>query len=343
MDADTVYALNVGAFKSTDGGKTFQPNAVQSHSDNHDLWINPKNNKAMIEGNDGGATVTTTGTTWTGQDTQPTAEIYRLEVDTRWPYWVYGAQQDNSTIAVPSQGSDTPYQVGGGESGFIAVDPRDYNIVYAGNYGGTLSRLDRKINLSESIRVYADMQTGQRAADMKYRFQWNTPILISPHTPDVVYTTSQHVHRSTNKGQDWQTISPDLTRNEKRHQQYSGGEGITRDSTGVEVYGTIFALQESLIAPGLLWAGSDDGLVHISRDNGKTWVNVTPKDWPEGCINSIDPSVHDPGRAVVAMYRYRQGDMKPYLYETNDYGKTWKRIADGTNGIPATVLHARRA
>ena len=335
VDADTVYVLNVGAFKSTDGGKTFGSAGIQSHSDYHAIWINPLNNKAIVVGNDGGGTVSTTGTSWTPQNNQITSEIYRLTVDTRWPYWVYGAQQDNSTIAVPSQGTETPYQVGGGESGHIAVDPRDYNIVWAGNYGGTISRIDRKFNVSDNAKVYADLETGQRTADMKYRFQWNSPIKISPHNPDVVYTMSQYVHRTRNGGVDWEVISKDLTRNDKRRQNYSGGEGITRDSTGVEVYGTIFAFEESPSTPGLLWAGSDDGLMHISRDNGKTWTNITPAGWPEGCINTIDLSAHDPGRAHIAMYRYRQGDFTPYLYQTSDYGKTWKRIADGTNGIPA--------
>ena len=343
VEVDTVYALNVGAFKSTDGGKTFQPNAIQSHSDHHDLWINPQNNKAMIGGNDGGATVTVNASPWTPQNNQPTSELYRLTVDTRWPYWVYGAQQDNSTIAVPSSNQGETYAVGGGESGHIAVDPRDFNIIYAGNYGGTMSRSDRRFGVSENVRVYADSQTGQRAADMKYRQQWNAPIKISPHNPDVVYTTSQFVHRTTNAGLDWAVVSPDLTRNDKRRQDYSGGEGITRDNTGVEVYSTIFAFEESTTTPGLLWAGSDDGLIHVSRDNGKTWTNVTPKDWPEGCINSIDPSVHDPGRATVAMYRYRQGDFTPYLFQTNDYGKTWRRIADGKNGIPNWHFTTRRA
>ena len=333
VDVDTVYGLNVGALKSTDGGKTFQGGAIQSHGDHHDLWINPLNNKAMIGGNDGGATVTVNGSPWSGENTQPTAEIYRLAVDTRWPYWVYGAQQDNSTIAVPSSNQGETYAVGGGESGHIAVDPRDFNIIYAGNYGGTMSRSDRRFGTSENVRVYADSQTGQRAADMKYRQQWNAPIKISPHNPDVVYTTSQHVHRTTNGGLDWTVVSGDLTRNDKKKQDYSGGEGITRDNTGVEVYGTIFAFEESPTTPGLLWAGSDDGLIHVSRDNGKTWTRSVT-DWPEGCINSIDPSVHDPGRATVAMYRYRQGDFTPYLYQTNDYGKTWRRIADGKNGIP---------
>jgi photosystem II stability/assembly factor-like uncharacterized protein len=332
-DVDTVYGLNTGALKSTDGGKTFQSAGVQSHGDYHDIWVNPNDNTKIIVANDGGAGITT-GQGWSPQDNQPTAELYRLTVDNRWPYWVYGAQQDNSTIAVPSQGPGEPYGVGGGESGHIAVDPRDPNVVYAGNYGGTISRQDRGRGLGENVRVYADMQTGQRAADMKYRFQWNAPIRISPHNPDVVYTTSQHVHRTTNAGVDWEVISPDLTRNDKRRQDYSGGEGITRDSTGVEVYSTIFAFEESPAQAGLLWAGSDDGLVHISRDNGRTWTNITPPGAPEGVVNVIDLSAHNPGRAHIAMYRYRQADFTPYIYQTNDYGATWRRIADGRNGIP---------
>jgi photosystem II stability/assembly factor-like uncharacterized protein len=340
VDVDTVYGLNVGAMRSTDGGKTFGGAGIQSHSDYHHLWINPNNNAIKVVANDGGAAVTT-GEGWSGQDNQPTAEMYRVSVDTRYPYWVYGGQQDNSTIGVPSQGNDEPYSMGGGESGYVAVDPRRSTLNYAGNYGGTLQRIDRENGMSENVRVYADSQTGQRAADMKYRFQWNNPIKISWHTPDVVYTTSQVVHRTTDGGANWDVISPDLTRNDKRRQQYSGGEGITRDNTGVEVYATIFAFEESPTTPGLLWAGSDDGLVHVSRDNGKTWNNVTPADWPEGTINTIDPSDHDPARAFVVMHRYRMGDFTPYIWRTDNYGQTWTRIADGTRGIPNT--HFTRA
>ncbi len=334
VEVDTVYALNVGAFRSTDGGMTFGSAGIQSHSDYHDLWINPTNNALKVVANDGGAAVTT-GQGWSGQDNQPTSEMYRASVDNRYPYYVYGGQQDNNTSGVSSANTDFIPSMGGGESGHVAVDPRDANVSYAGNYGGTINRIDRNKGLSENVRVYADSQTGQRAADMKYRFQWNAPIRISWHNPDVVYTTSQVVHRTTDHGANWDVISPDLTRNDKRRQQYSGGEGITRDNTGVEVYATIFAFEESPTTPGLFWAGSDDGLVHVSRDNGKTWTNVTPADWPEGTINTIDPSDHDPGRAFVVMHRYRVGDFTPYIWRTDDYGKSWTRIADGTNGIPA--------
>ena len=337
---DTVYALNTGFYRSTDGGRTFQAYSVP-HGDNHDLWINPNNPQIMVNANDGGANVSFTGaTTWTDQMSQPTAEFYRVTVDDQWPYRVYGAQQDNSTASVSSGGGGRGgaagfYAVGGGESGHIAVDPRNPDIVYAGSYGGTISRVDVGKGLSESIRAWPDLQTGLRAADMKFRFQWNAPIRLSPHNPDVVYHTSQVVHRSMDQGRSWEVISPDLTRNDKSKQDYSGGEGITRDSTTVEVYDTIFAFEESPQTPGLLWAGSDDGLVHISRDDGKTWTNITPREMPEwGCVNMIDLSAHDPGRAHIAVYKYRQNDFSPYIFQTSDYGKTWRRLTTGANGIP---------
>ncbi len=349
VDADTVYALNTGLYKSTDGGRTFQGFAFGccdddvAHSDNHDLWINPTNPQVMIDANDGGAIVSLNGgTSWSSNTNQPTAEIYRVTVDTRFPYRVYGAQQDNSTISVPAYkptkwwGESHWYSVGGGESGHIAVDPRNPDIVYAGSIGGSITRIDTSTRIVESIRAYPDAQIGQRAADLKYRFQWNAPIRISPHDPDVVYHTSQHVHRTRDGGRTWTVISPDLTRNDKSKQDYSGGRGITRDSTSVEVYGTVFALEESPHKAGVLWAGTDDGLVHISQDSGKTWQNITPKESPEwGCVNMIDLSAHDPGRAHIAVYKYRQNDFTPYIFQTNDYGKTWRRLTDGKNGIPA--------
>ncbi|HYT73285.1 MAG TPA: hypothetical protein VEL79_00930 [Vicinamibacterales bacterium] len=336
QQADTVYAVNTGALKSTDGGKTWQA-LNPPHGDNHDFWINPTNNQILINSNDGGANISTDGgRTWSTQNNQPTAELYRIETDTRWPYGVYASQQDNSNIAVPSQGPGDTFSVAGGESGYIAVDPRNANIIYAGNYGGTIERTDRSSGVSESVRVYADEETGQRAADMKYRFQWDAPIRMSPHNPDVVYTTSQYVHRTSDGGQTWEVISPDLTRNDKTKQDYAGGKGITRDDTGVEVYDTIFAFEESPVTPGLLWAGTDDGLLHLSRDNGKTWQKITPTGLPDwSTINVIDLSPKNAGRAIVTAYRYMLNDFTPYVYLTNDYGKTWKRIADGNNGIPA--------
>ena len=336
VDVDTVYALNTSAYRSTDGGKTFGGAGINLHGDNHDLWINPTNNKTMIESNDGGAGISVNGGAWSTQNNQMTEEIYRIDVDTRWPYWVYGAQQDNSSVGVPSSNVGEYIEAGGGESGYLAVDPRNANVNYAGNYGGFLTRNDRYAGISENVRVYADSETGQRAMDMKYRFQWNAPIKLSPHNPDIVYTTSQYVHRSKDGGQNWERISPDLTRNDKKKQDFSGGEGITRDSTGVEVYSTIFAFEESPATAGLLWAGSDDGLVHISRDNGKSWQAITPPGLPEfSTVNTIDLNAKEPGRAIIAVYRYMLNDLTPFAYETTDYGKTWKRIADGKNGIPA--------
>lgn len=335
VEKDTVYGLNTGIYKSTDGGKTFG-SFRGTHGDNHDFWIHPTNNKILANSNDGGGAVSLDGgQTWSSQDNQTTSEIYRLEYDRRWPYWVYGAQQDNGSVGVSTDGA-TPYIAAGpGEAGYIAVDPRNPNVNYAGNYGGTLVRIDRTAGTSESVRIYEDSQTGQRASEMKYRQQWNAPIKLSPHNPDIVYTTSQYVHRSKDGGQTWDVISPDLTTNDKTKQDFSGGAGITRDSTGVEVFCTVFQFEESPAAPGLFWAGSDDGLLHVSQDAGKTWKNRTPTGLPQfSTINSIDLNPKQPGRAVVAAYRHMLNDYTPYVYLTTDYGVTWKRIADGTNGIP---------
>jgi photosystem II stability/assembly factor-like uncharacterized protein len=337
VDKDLVYATNTGASKSTDGGKTWTQ-LRPLHGDNHDWWINPQDHQVMIESNDGGASVSLDGgQKWSTEDNQPTEEIYRIAVDTRWPYWVYGAQQDNSSVAVPSTNVGPPnLDAGPGEAGYLAVDPRNPAIVYAGNYGGFLERADGTAGTADNIRVYADVETGQRAADMKYRFQWNAPLRLSPHNPDVIYTTSQYVHRSKDGGLNWERISPDLTRNDKAKQDYAGHGGITFDDTGVEVYDTVFAFEESPVTPGLLWAGSDDGLLHISKDGGKTWEQITPTGLPEwSTINVIDLATKNAGHAIVTAYRHELADTTPLVFETNDYGKTWKRIADGTNGIPA--------
>jgi photosystem II stability/assembly factor-like uncharacterized protein len=343
-DENTVYGLNVGFFKSVDGGKTFDQRIEVPHGDNHDLWLNPDNPLNMIEANDGGANVSFDGgKSWSTQQNQATAEIYRLVVDERWPYRVYGAQQDNSTISVPVRGSRgfgrvVPdwYAVGGCESGHIAVDPRDPDVTYAGCYGGSIERTNRKTGEVREILHYPQLQLGQAARDLKYRFQWNAPIRLSPHDPDVLYHASQVVHMSRDHGQSWTVISPDLTTNNVEQQDYAGG-AITRDNTGVEVYNTVFAFEESAQTRGLLWAGSDDGRVHLSRDSGTSWKEITPKDLPRGAtVNVIELSAHDPARAFIAAYRYRENDFRPYIFRTNDHGASWSLLTDGTNGIPET-------
>lgn len=335
-DPDTVYVLNVQFFKSIDGGRTFDITIRAPHGDHHDLWINPHNPQIMINGNDGGANVTFNGgQTWSPQSNQPTAQFYRVAVDTRFPYYVYGAQQDNTTVAIASRttgpGIDRTdwYPVGGGESGYVIPHPQDPNIVYAGSYGGLITRYDHRTRQARNITAWPQTAVGEAAKNLKYRFQWNAPILISPHDPKVLYHAAQVLLKSTDEGQTWQVISPDLTRNDVSKQDYSGGP-ITRDNTGVEVYGTIFALAESPRQAGLLWAGTDDGLVWVTRDGGKTWQNVTPKELPEwGTVNMIEASPHDPATAYIAVHRYRLDDYRPYIFKTTDYGKTWTMIVRG--------------
>ncbi len=340
-DENTVFVLNTAMYESIDAGKTFE-RVPDPHGDNHDLWLNPANPDLMVESNDGGANVSQDGgKSWSPQLNQPTAEFYRVTVDDQFLYRVYGAQQDNSTISVPSRtrapGITLQYwnAMGGGESGYIAVDPRDPNIIYSGSYGGSIDRVDLRTGHTRSIMVYPQMALGNAARDLKYRFQWNAPIRISPHNPDVLYQTSQYVHKSTNGGQSWDVISPDLTRNDAEKQDFPG-QPITNDATGIEVYDVIFSFEESPYEAGVLWAGSDDGLVHLSRDGGKNWSDVTPKSLPEWTtVNSIEISPHGPGRVFIACYRYRSDDFKPYIYRTDDYGKSWKLLTDGTNGIPS--------
>lgn len=340
-DPNTVYALNTSFYKSIDGGKTFNSIRVL-HGDCHDLWINPDNTDIILQTNDGGAHVSLNGgETWSSINNQPTSEIYRVTVDDQFPYRVYGAQQDNTTISVPSSnpGGLTAYEnwfsVGGCESGHIAVDPRDNNIVYAGCYGGAISRVNLETGEYRQVLVYPQLQLGQAPATLKYRFQWNAPIRISRHDPSKLFHTSQVVHMSEDEGQSWTDISPDLTRNDKEKQKHSGGP-ITLDNTGTEVYGTIFAFEESPHQAGEYWTGSDDGLIHLSRDGGDTWDNVTPANLPEwATVNMIELSEHSPGRALAAVHNYRLGDFHPYIFMTDDYGSSWKLLTDGTNGIPA--------
>jgi len=341
QDENTLYFLNATMHKSIDGGKTFS--AVRTpHGDNHVLWINPDNTQIMVEGNDGGANVTVNGgKTWTTQYNQPTSEFYRLTVDNQFPYRLYAAQQDNSTISVPSRAQNqiSPesewFAVGGGESGHIAVDPRNPNLIYAGNYIGQITRLDRQKGHSKDVVAYPQMHDGTAPRDIVYRFQWNAPIRISPHDPDVVYHCSQYVHRTENGGRTWETISPDLTTNKDEYQDIPG-EPVQHDHTGVELYTTIFAFEESPQKQGELWAGTDDGRLHLSRDNGENWKEITPKNLPvEGTINMIELSAHDPGRALIAVYKYRENDFRPYIFLTNNYGRSWDLLTDGENGIPA--------
>ena len=337
-NADILYLPNVEFHKSSDGGKTFHAMSVP-HGDNHDLWIDPDDPNRMILGNDGGATITFNGgRTWSTQDNQPTAQFYRVITDDRFPYWVYGAQQDNSTVGTPSGvpgfggiGANEWYDVGGGESGWIAPDLRNPEVFYAGGYGGTITRFDRKTRQYRLIDPWPQLADGHATKDLKYRYQWNAPIIVSRHDPKALYFASQKLMRSTDEGQTWSEASPDLTRNDPDKQMASGGP-IDHDVTGVEVYDTIFALTESPIEPGVLWAGTDDGLVHVTRDDTKTWQNVTPKGMPEWIrINSIDVSAKDKGTAYVAATMYQFDDFRPYLFKTSDYGKSWKKI---DNGIP---------
>ncbi|NRA91796.1 MAG: glycosyl hydrolase [Psychroserpens sp.] len=337
-DVDVVYVLNVRYHKSTNGGKTFSTYNAP-HGDHHDLWIAPEDPNRMIIGDDGGAQVTYDGgETWSTYYNQPTSQFYRVTTDNDFPYRIYVAQQDNSTIRIPhrtdgwSISEDDWESTAGGESAHIAVDPEDNDIVYGGSYDGFLTRVNHKRGTVRAINVWPDNPMGHGAEGMKYRFQWNFPIIFSKHNPDRLYTFSQHVHVTENEGQSWKIISPDLTRNDPEKLKSSGGP-ITQDNTSVEYYCTIFAAQESPITEGLLWVGSDDGLIHVTRDGGKTWENVTPKGMPEWMmINSIEPSAFDAGTCYVAGTKYKTGDFAPYLYKTTDYGKSWTKI---TNGIDA--------
>lgn len=336
QDEHTVYVLNTGFFRSLNDGEDFE-RIPTPHGDNHCLWINPNDNNIMIQSNDGGANVSFDGgRSWSTQMNQPTAEIYRVAVDNQFPYRLYGDQQDNSTISVSSQGhpSQEFYTVGGGESGHIAVDPRNPDIIYAGNYIGMITRLNRKNGHMKRIDAYPELDDGIAPRDLKYRFQWNFPIRISPHDPGVLYICSNFVHRSLDEGQSWEVISHDLTQNIDKYLDRPGGP-IQHDVTGVETYCTIFAFEESPLEKGVLWAGSDDGLVHVSRDNGQNWINVTPKNMPEeGTVNMFDISPREAGRVFMAVYKYRDNDFKPYIFMTTDYGKTWSLLTDGKNGIP---------
>ncbi|HEV2182269.1 MAG TPA: hypothetical protein VGR39_01195, partial [Candidatus Acidoferrales bacterium] len=345
-NTDTLYILNTGMYRSTDGGQTFE-NINAPHGDRHDLWIDPTDPGRMIEADDGGATISEDGgQTWSTENNQPTAEFYHVATDNQFNYYVYGAQQDNSTVAIASRsdsGAITDkdwYDVGGGESGFVVPDPKNPNIVYAGSYDGLITRYDKANGQEQDITAWPLNPMGWGAATLKYRFQWTAPIAMSPFDSNTIYHGAQVLFKSTDQGQNWTVISPDLTRNDKSKQGSAGGP-LTQDNTSVEYYDTIFAVAESPVERGLIWVGSDDGLVHITRDGGKAWSNVTPKDLPDWSrIDLIDPSAHAAGTAYLAADRSRWDDFHPYLYKTSDYGKTWTKI---TSGLPDNVFaHAIR-
>jgi photosystem II stability/assembly factor-like uncharacterized protein len=342
---DTVYAVNTGLLKSTDGGKTFGLVAA-THGDHHALWIDPADPNRLINGNDGGASVSLDGgKTWSTQDNQPTAAIYHVSVSPGFPYWVYGAQQDNSNLAVASfddEGVIGPrdwYPAGGGECGFVIPDPRDRQIIYSDSENG-INRFDKRSEQSQDISAFPGDFSGHGADELEHRFNWTSPLMMSPHDPDTLYWGGDAVWKTTDHGHSWSIISPDLTRNDKSKQGPSGGP-LTKDITSVEYYDTIFALAESPVKAGQLWAGSDDGLIHVSDDGGAHWNEVTPTGLPQWSeISMVEPSHFDPASAYVAVDRHKLDDIAPYALRTRDGGKTWTPI---TAGLPdGAVVHAVR-
>lgn len=338
QDEDMVYVMNVRYHRSKDGGKTYQTfNAP--HGDHHDLWIDPMDNQRMIIGDDGGGQVSfDAGENWSTYNNQPTAQFYRVTTDNAFPYRIYGAQQDNSTVRIAHRtdglfiGDSDWEPTAGGESAHIAVNPENNDIVYGGSYDGFLTRVNHETSEVRAVNVWPDNPMGHGAEDFKFRFQWNFPIFFSPHDANKLYTASNQLHVSTDEGQSWKVISPDLTRNDKSKLGSSGGP-ITQDNTSVEYYCTIFAAVESYHEAGVIWAGSDDGLIHITRDGGDNWQNVTPPNMAEWMmINSVEIDPFNKGGLYVAGTKYKLGDYTPYLYKTEDYGVTWKKI---TNGIGA--------
>lgn len=340
---DRVYVTNVDFFRSDDGGKTFKTKIKVPHGDNHDLWIASNDNQRMVQANDGGGNVSVDGgASWTNQ-WFPTAQIYRLAITNHAPYFVCGGQQDNSTICVPSRdwkfknvlGGQYGFAVGGGESGYVANDPRNPDIYYAGSYGGMLDRFDYSTGQTRRINVNPDNPMGYSSGDIAERFQWTFPIVFDPQDPQTLYVTSQHVWRTRNEGQSWEKISPDLTKHDPSTLGPSGGP-ITLDQTGVETYGTIFALAPSRLEKGVIWAGSDDGMVHITRDGGANWSDITPAGLPPYLkITTIEDSPHKPGTAYLTGHRFLLGDFKPYILKTTDYGRSWVPIS---KGIPADEI-----
>ena len=341
QDPDTVYVNNLRFWKSVDGGKTYSMIGTP-HGDNHDLWIDPQNPKRMVQGNDGGACVSLNGgVTWSSIFNQPTAQFYHVAADNREPYFVYGTQQDNSSVAVPSRNEKSSlmwmdgFIAGSGESGYIAVKPDDDDIIFVGAIGSSpgggncLQRYDHASKQLRLVTTWPETTSGEAAADLEIRFAWTYPIVFSPHDPNTLYVGGNRIMKSTDEGHSWSAISPDLTRADPSTLQITGGP-INRDGAGAEVYATVFALAESPHQPGLIWAGSDDGLVHISQDNGETWEDITPAELPEwSMVSTLELSPFDPATCYLAAIRYKLDDYAPYLYKTMDYGQTWERVNNG--------------
>jgi photosystem II stability/assembly factor-like uncharacterized protein len=342
--ADTVYVLNTGLFRSVDGGKSFTLLPAR-HGDHHGLWIDPQNSQRIANANDGGASITSDGgKTWTTQNNQPTAQFYHIAVDNAFPYHIYGAQQDSSNVGIASRtdsgviGREDWFIAGGGECGFVIPDPRDWHVIYSNNEG-YLTIYDKNKEHAHDASVLPIDNSGHGAVDLSHRFQWISPLVVSPHNPDTIYTAAESVFKTTDKGNSWTAISGDLTRNDKSKQQPSGGP-LTNDITSVEYYDTVFALAESPKKKGMLWAGTDDGLVHLTTDEGQHWTNVSPKMPEWSTVDLIEPSPHDANVAYIAVDRHKLDDLKPYIFKTGDAGKTWSAI---TTGIPEGAnVHAVR-
>jgi photosystem II stability/assembly factor-like uncharacterized protein len=340
--------MDVDAYKSTDGGHLFNKVHVP-HGDNHGLWIDPQNNRRMIASNDGGVTITLDGgKNWSPEDNQPTAQFYHVITDNATPYRVYGAQQDSGTVGIASRSDDGSishsdwYDVGGGEAGYIAPYPKDPEIVYAADYQGNITQYDRHTGQVKAITEQPELSDAHGAANLEHRFQWTAPVLISPHDPNTLYHGGEILFKTTDGGVHWQAISPDLTRNDKSKQKVSGGD-ITLDDSGTEYYDTIFALAESPLAKGQLWVGTDDGLIQLTKDEGKSWTNITPKDMPEWSrISQIDPSPFDAATTYVAVDRHQFDDMHPYIYKTGDYGKTWTKLGHSGRCQSSAAVQRRR-
>jgi photosystem II stability/assembly factor-like uncharacterized protein len=345
---DVVYVINSPLLKSIDAGKSFST-LPDPHGDNHDLWINPDNTTNLAKADDGGAAVSFTGgTTWSPITNQATAQFYRVTVDERFPYWLYSGQQDNSTVAIPSatDGGGIPNEammiVGGGESAHIALDPAAPRYIYGTGYHGQLDEYDLSNRFIRDVRPYPTVGLAEPSDRMKYRFNWSTPVITSPHDRQTLYYGGNVLFRSADRGQSWTVVSPDLTRNDKSRQGL-GGEPITNEGAGGEVYGTIYYITESPLEKGVLWVGTDDGLVQLSRDGGTTWNNVTPRDLPESLINMVEVSPHDRATAYIAVDRHKWNDNTPMVYKTTDYGKSWVKIVTGLReGEPVRVVREDR-